>query len=121
MFHRNLEIIEESSQQYYQESPKHEANKAAKIGKVLVKQDSLPSKFSSNVENSQNAAVGLSPSKAKLPTSKSAAYVQSSSLNSQSNEMQLLPSKDSVIKKMKKITKAVQDLFKATKQSDFSM
>lgn len=30
-----------------------------------------------------------------------------------------MPSKDSVIRKMKKITKAVQELFKATKESDF--
>ena len=31
-----------------------------------------------------------------------------------------MPSKDSVIRKMKKITKAVQELFKATKESDFN-
>jgi hypothetical protein len=30
-----------------------------------------------------------------------------------------MPTKDSVIKKMKKITKAVQDLFKATKEFEF--
>jgi hypothetical protein len=32
-----------------------------------------------------------------------------------------LPSKDSVIRKMKKITKAVQELFKATKENDFML
>lgn len=36
------------------------------------------------------------------------------------NDIPILPSKDAVIKKMKKITKAVQDLFKATKESDFN-
>lgn len=34
-------------------------------------------------------------------------------------DLKNFPSKDSVIKKMKKITKAVQELFKATKESDF--
>ena len=32
----------------------------------------------------------------------------------------MMPSKDAVIKKMKKITKAVQELFRATKESDFA-
>jgi hypothetical protein len=32
-----------------------------------------------------------------------------------------LPSKDAVIRKMKKITKAVQELFKATKENDFML
>jgi hypothetical protein len=36
-----------------------------------------------------------------------------------SGDLKNFPSKDSVIKKMKKITKAVQELFKATKESDF--
>lgn len=36
------------------------------------------------------------------------------------NDPANLPSKDAVIKKMKKITKAVQELFKATKDSDFT-
>jgi hypothetical protein len=40
-------------------------------------------------------------------------------LNKSSGEAKGFPSKDSVIKKMKKITKAVQELFKATKESDF--
>jgi hypothetical protein len=34
--------------------------------------------------------------------------------------LQTLPSKDAVIKKMKKITKAVQELFKATKESEIN-
>ena len=33
----------------------------------------------------------------------------------------VLPGKNSVIKKMKKITKTVQDLFKATKESEFHL
>jgi hypothetical protein len=33
----------------------------------------------------------------------------------------LMPSKNAVIKKMKKITKSVQDLFKATKESEFHL
>jgi hypothetical protein len=40
-------------------------------------------------------------------------------LNLSSSDLKNFPSKDSVIKKMKKITKAVQELFKATKESDF--
>jgi hypothetical protein len=49
-----------------------------------------------------------------------AATAASSSSNSVATGAAHLPSKDSVIKKMKKITKTVQDLFKATKLSDFS-
>ena len=43
--------------------------------------------------------------------------VSSLPLTSNSGSM---PSKDAVIKKMKKITKAVQELFRATKESDFA-
>ena len=38
-----------------------------------------------------------------------------------SNGVGKMPTKDSVIKKMKKITKAVQELFKATKESEFGL
>ena len=37
------------------------------------------------------------------------------------NGIAKMPTKDSVIKKMKKITKAVQELFKATKESEFGL
>jgi hypothetical protein len=69
----------------------------------------------------------VSPSESSIMPSNKIPLGAASSLpihmaNSDSNnELSfVMPSKDSVIKKMKKITKAVQELFRATKESDFA-
>lgn len=76
------------------------------------RQDSLPSQSSYSSYNKQleNLKI-LSPSRSA-----------SSNLTARNifNDPANLPTKDSVIRKMKKITKAVQELFKATKDSDFT-
>lgn len=76
------------------------------------RQDSLPlqSSYSSYNRQLENLKI-LSPTRSA-----------SSNLNAKHvfNDPANLPTKDSVIRKMKKITKAVQELFKATKDSDFT-
>ena len=83
------------------------------------------------------ANLKLSPSKSMTNYYKSTGSSNSNE-NTVSNKMQFkksnttytentgngivkMPTKDSVIKKMKKITKAVQELFKATKESEFGL
>ncbi|CAF0953229.1 unnamed protein product [Brachionus calyciflorus] len=78
-------------------------NKQLENIKLLSPSRSLSSSMASNTQ-------GSSPSKC----------LEKKNFFNDSN-MANLPSKDSVIKKMKKITKAVQELFKATKQLDFSV
>jgi hypothetical protein len=93
-----LKIVEdESNKKYYSDinlnqSPKNEA-------KNSNQEQSLYSKILNNDSNN------IENNKAKSPIRHSVT----------------MPSKNSVIKKMKKITKAVQDLFKATKESEFHL
>ena len=67
-------------------------------------------KLSPNGKSSQNGLYKTTP----LKTSASINETTTTPPNK-------MPTKDSVIKKMKKITKAVQELFKATKESEFSL
>lgn len=126
--------------------PAKKASKLDLIKQQLVnKQDraqSLNSKHSVSCNQTPLQQLKLSPSKSmtnyyKSPTSQmniKSPFKQTSSTQSDSggstlststhntnNSVNKMPTKDSVIKKMKKITKAVQELFKATKESEFGL
>lgn len=87
-----------------------------------IKQESLPTTpLSFHQSHKQLQNIKISPSRS-MSTNLTSISPNSNQNKKQTDSTQqlILPSKDSVIKKMKKITKAVQELFKATKQSDFS-
>ncbi|RNA03283.1 ARF GTPase-activating GIT2-like isoform X1, partial [Brachionus plicatilis] len=79
------------------------------------RQDSLPLHSSHSTYNKQLENLKL------LSPSRSASSNLASRSKNIFNDPANLPSKDAVIKKMKKITKAVQELFKATKDSEFTL
>ena len=132
-----LKIVEETS---YDDSL-YKAKKPADCKQLLIKQDRTMSMNSSQTCGShinfgggggkhlnepanmlqQLQHLKLSPSKSMSNYSLSNKLV--SNKNSSHTDMDMvgvkMPTKDSVIRKMKKITKAVQELFKATKDSEF--
>ena len=129
-----LKIVEETS---YDESL-YKVKKPADSKQLLIKQDRTMSMNSSQTCGShinfggknlnepanmlqQLQHLKLSPSKSMSNYSLSNKLVPNK--NSSHTDMDMvgskMPTKDSVIRKMKKITKAVQELFKATKDSEF--
>lgn len=141
---RQLKIVEEDTINHNHQSPsikpngkktssKLDAIKQQLINKQDIRTHSLNSKQNSPQQQQQH--VKLSPSKSmtnyyKLsPNGKSSQnglykttpLKTSASINETTTPANKMPTKDSVIKKMKKITKAVQELFKATKESEFSL
>lgn len=73
-------------------------------------------KLSPNGKSSQNGLYKTTPLKTSASINETTTIATTTTTTP--NKM---PTKDSVIKKMKKITKAVQELFKATKESEFSL
>ncbi len=128
-----LELEEEQNDIKQQQKP-HLNSKYSK--KDLNKQNLMSSSSSASAQlnyadlqhHHHHQYFKVSPSESSIMPSNKIPLGAASSLpihmanNSDSNnELSfVMPSKDSVIKKMKKITKAVQELFRATKESDFA-
>jgi len=96
---------------------------------IMNKQNSLPvNAFNIDLKmESSHGNIATSPKhnsnhkNLNVPYSKSLTHNLGQTQDDQMREEngETMPSKDAVIKKMKKITKAVQELFKATKESQF--
>ena len=98
-------------------SPKQKPNKLCKQGSLPI---SSPNKLS-NLNSHSLQQIKVSPSKSiNMNFSSNKQLNQTNEKGVLINNTNQLPTKDSVIKKMKKITKAVQELFRATKDSEFS-
>jgi len=109
----------------------HSPSKASYIHakqQLLLKQE----RANSSVKNSPKNVghVKLSPSKSMtLDASTTPTHVRSNvkqnmsqpELDQIASSGETMPTKDAVIRKMKKITKAVQELFKATKEAEFGL
>jgi len=132
----NLKIVEETSSEQITETVHKSPSKTSydyARQQLLLKQERSNSlntrnspKHANQIITSQMQHLKLSPSKSMTMTGYS--LTQKPSVNKQnSSHPQLdmvgtkMPTKDSVIRKMKKITKAVQELFQATKESDFNL
>lgn len=140
---RSLEIVETIEQDEQEDDGTHmktkvnlnykqtnqQINSNANI--IMNKQNSLPVNafnIDLRMESSHNNTA-TSPKQSNHNKSLNVPYSKSLTHNlgqaqEQTDQMreeneEAMPSKDAVIKKMKKITKAVQELFKATKESQF--
>lgn len=81
-----------------------------------------PSKSMTNYYKSPTNHLNKTPIKqSNSIQSESGGSTTSTTTNNLNGSNNKMPTKDSVIKKMKKITKAVQELFKATKESEFGL
>ena len=123
-FQYSLKIVEEC-QDNSESSPSKTSYLSAKK-QILLKQEranSFDNLKGSPKHDNYSAHSKLSPSKSMTMTMTMTAANNVKQQNLSHPELDLIgtkmPSKDSVIRKMKKITKAVQELFKATKESDF--
>lgn len=114
-----LELQEELNDS--KQKPHASSKQAKKDLKQMPSSSSTSAQLSFSDFNHRNSShFKVSPSDTSImPSSKIPLGAASSFPMHRQEESFVMPSKDSVIKKMKKITKAVQELFRATKESDF--